>query len=101
LLPEKKKKAKGHSQAAQSMSPSQRIEAAIELGVPIFNQGDHEKCADIYSQCLTELTKDQAIDSSVRKALVQLVARVDDREATERAWLLRAALDRVYESVTR
>lgn len=100
LLPEKKQDPKSKTKSAQSISPSQRIEAAIERGVPIFNQGEHEKCADIYRQCLTDLTKDEEVEASVRKALSQLIERVDKREATERAWLLRAALDKVYESVT-
>ncbi|MGB6220592.1 MAG: CIA30 family protein [Haloferula sp.] len=100
LLPEKKTMPKNKSRAATSPSTSDRIEAAIERGVPIFNKGDHEKCADIYRQCLTNIANDESIDPAVRQALSSLIERADKTDATERAWLLRSGLDRVYEAVT-
>ena len=32
-----------------------RIGEAIELGAPLYNQGDHQGCADIYMKAITDL----------------------------------------------
>lgn len=80
-----------------AMAPAERIEAAIEEGVPIFNNGDHAKCAEIYQSCLVALSEDERIDTNVRKALSGMIERVtDQKDATRRAWMFRQGLDHVY-----
>ena len=80
-----------------AMAPAERIEAAIEKGVPIFNNGDHVRCAEIYQSCLVALSEDKRIDTNVRKALSGMIERVtDEKDATRRAWMFRQGLDHVY-----
>ena len=79
------------------MTPAELIEAAIEKGVPVFNDGDHGKCADIYAACLKMLAKDKMVEPSVRRALGDLIERSGKIENdTERAWILRTGLDHMY-----
>ncbi|MEP4079808.1 CIA30 family protein [Haloferula sp.] len=100
LLPGSTSKEKQKPATAKTIAPDRRIEGAIEKGVPVFNQGDHEKCADIYRDCLTSLASDRSLDDSVRQSLSDLIKRADHAKPTERAWLFRAGLDRVLASLT-
>ncbi|MBK1828460.1 CIA30 family protein [Haloferula rosea] len=85
-----------------AMAPADRIQAAIDKGVPIFNRGDHAKCAEIYEACLVELAKDEQMDSSVRQAMGSLIERIRKIEdATERAWMFRQGLDHIHAAVSR
>jgi uncharacterized surface protein with fasciclin (FAS1) repeats len=85
------------SKAEPDLSPERRIEAAIEKGVPIFNEGDHAKCAEIYQECLVSLAADERIDAAERTTLEELVERGKEENSDfDRAWLYRLALDRVY-----
>ena len=80
-----------------AMAPIDRIEAAIEKGVPVFNGGNHAGCAEIYEACLSALAQDEQMESSVRRAMGELVERVGKVEDdTRRAWMLRQGLDHVY-----
>jgi len=103
LLPKEEKKGRASKDSkAASMSPTEQIEAAIEKGVPVFNDGDHAGCASIYAECLMTLAKNETMDSSVRQAMTALVERiVKVEDATERAWMLRRGLDHVYAAVAR
>jgi uncharacterized surface protein with fasciclin (FAS1) repeats len=90
--------AKGEKTA--SMEPAERIEAAISRGVPVFNDGDHAQCADIYKTCLETLANDEKVDSEVRKTLGKVLERANGIEdARERAWQLRRGLDYAYHAV--
>lgn len=82
--------------------PTDRIESAISRGVPIFNGGDHAKCARIYRECLVQLATDGSIDKDVAQAMRKLVERADDVSSdTERAWILRRGLDHVHAAFDR
>jgi hypothetical protein len=94
LLPKEKKD--DAKKSASAPSPVERIEAAIDRGVPVFNEGDHEKCAAIYRECLVNLSEDEALRSDVREALSELVKHADERDPTAKAWLLRHGMDRLY-----
>ena len=71
---------------------------AIEQGVPLFNQGDADRCADIYSTAIATLllaSPDQLTDGQQRTftQALQSAQRTDDE--AERAWILRRAIDAV------
>lgn len=88
------------SKAKPDLSPERRIEAAIEEGVPVFNEGDHAKCAEIYQECLVSLAGDERIDGTMGSALKDLIARGKEETSDfERAWLYRRGLDRIYASL--
>lgn len=100
LLPKEKTKAKKAEAKKQAMTPAELIEAAIEKGVPVFNHGDHGKCADIYAACLKMLSKEEVVEPSVRRALGDLLERTGKIENdTERAWILRTGLDHMYSAM--
>jgi monofunctional biosynthetic peptidoglycan transglycosylase len=69
---------------------------AIETGVPLFNQGRADRCADVYETAILSallLAPDRLSDSQ-RSRLSQAV-RSSQRDASEsdRAWTLRKAMD--------
>ena len=77
-----------------STEPTMMIEAAIDKGVPVFNHGNHAKCAEIYQQTLVSLTKNSNVSCTVRKDLATVVARAKKTSCdTTRAWMLRKGLD--------
>jgi len=80
-------------QPSQEMVDS--ITAAIEKGVPAFNEGNPRKCARIYEDVLTEfLTQDVPVVYKRRfQAVLETAKTVED--PITRAWLFRHALDTV------
>ncbi len=85
-----------------AMSAVEQIERAIDRGVPIFNDGDPGKCAEIYKECLTGLASDQSMDPKVRTVIKGLMDQASKAETdADRAWLYRAGLDHLYSSVTK
>lgn len=100
LLPKAKSSDK-KTAAAPSKTPLERIEDAIDKGVPVFNEGNHGKCAEIYRDCMVAISKDTTVDPMVSKALRQLVERTQEiKDDTQRAWLLRSGLDHVYSALS-
>lgn len=86
--------------AASSAPPKDLIEKAIERGVPVFNQGDHEECAAIYKLCLDQLADDKRVDAGMRKTLAKILDQADETESDrKRAWIYRGALDKLYMSL--
>lgn len=80
-----------------AMGPLELIEDAIDRGVPIFNSGDHGKCADIYADCMVALAKNDQLDSRVGKAVEMLLSQSKKITSdTDRAWILRSGLDHIY-----
>lgn len=85
----------------QAMTPLARIEDAIERGVPVFNSGDHGKCAEIYRDCIEALSQDEQVDATTRKAMKGLLQHANDQgSGTERAWLYRRTLDHVHTMIS-
>lgn len=82
-------------------NPSRMIEAAIDKGVPVFNHGNHGKCADIYQQTLVSLTKSSHVSCAMRKDLAMVVDRAQKTSCdTTRAWVLREGLDHARSAMT-
>lgn len=78
-----------------------RIETAIERGVPLFNSGEAGKCAAVYEKCLAELSEDGAVDADLRKAVRRLMVKAEKmNDDVERAWIYRGGLDQLYSAVS-
>jgi NADH dehydrogenase [ubiquinone] 1 alpha subcomplex assembly factor 1 len=75
--------------------------AAIQRGVPVFNNGDPAGCVAIYSEALTVLLSEDMLEENhwskrlVKKALSQSRGE----EPTEAAWTLRRAIDALLYSL--
>lgn len=96
LLPEAKEQRK-ETASTPAISPLKQIEDAIDKGVPIFNEGDPAKCANIYRDCMIAISKDAKVDPRVGEALRALVQRTEKmHDDSERAWVLRSGLDHIY-----
>jgi hypothetical protein len=75
------------------------IESAIEKGVPIFNDGDHEGCARVYEAAARELLSlpDEQL-APLDRHQVESALAMEAADAGARAWNLRHAFDRVLEN---
>ncbi len=75
---------------------------AIEKGVPIFNKGDHAKCAEIYMDCVQNLVGDSHLDEQARQRMAAIASRAGKLHCkTTKSWMLRGALDHAYASMIR
>ncbi len=89
----------GRTQMKDNVGPD--IIAAIEKGVPTFNEGDAEGCATIYRQVLTQLSRNGHLGKqtwatqTVLRALTD--AKIQDRVSA--AWTLRRAMDAILRSL--
>jgi transforming growth factor-beta-induced protein len=91
---------KGQAAKPTSMDPLERIEAAIDKGVPAYNGGDPEKCAKIYEDCLKALAADASLEETLRTRAGDTIKRTAEHEdASRRAWIYRSALDKLYENI--
>lgn len=83
-------------------SPAQLIEMAIARGVPMFNRGDHDACADIYDVTIhaLKLMSEQKVSAKIKDILLQTTS-VDPLQSdqTARAWKLRKVLDSTYDAL--
>ena len=66
---------------------------AIELGVPLYNAGEHAACADVYAQAAAALLDmpASALSPAARAKLAS--AATAGGSGSDRAWALRRALD--------
>ncbi len=75
------------------------IEMAINKGAPLYNHGQKAACADLYEVTAASLlTMDDSLGKRQRRALE--VAMRDARNThsdSQRAWIMRDALDAVYD----
>ena len=79
------------------LKSSQLIELAIERGVPIFNSGDVAGCAAIYEVTSEALRTMECVPEESRTALGKALAEARaEKSARQRAWILRAALDKTF-----
>lgn len=100
LLPEEESISKDSVDVSTPKSPIELIESAIDRGVPIFNEGDHQGCADIYRDCLMELIATKKISGEFLGAMETLVSATNKlKDSTKRAWMLRSGLDHLYKAL--
>jgi len=75
------------------------VELAIKRGVPIFNDGKPEACAAIYEvtiAAIIDLASDAVGNDAVERLRLALAEGQAEKDATNRAWIFRRAMDRVY-----
>ena len=71
-----------------------RINRAVELGAPLYNDGDHEACFGIYKQTAVHFEKDDGMCKSVRDAFgVGLLKSETKPDFTAKAWTMRDTFD--------
>ena len=74
------------------MDAARVITSAIEIGVPLFNSGDAAACAAVYANAMVDLL--DITPATLRPKLVDaLELSSSSRDNSERAWILRRALD--------
>jgi NADH dehydrogenase [ubiquinone] 1 alpha subcomplex assembly factor 1 len=76
-----------------TVDPVRLITEAISVGVPLFNDGDADGCASVYADVVVKLC--QRVPSLSPLLHVALDRAISTRSPSERAWLLRHALDAV------
>ena len=82
--------------STQPLTPAELIELAIDRGVPLFNNGDPGACAAVYEVTCEALRIMPGVSEDSRMDLGQALAKMRDAKAdSEKAWILRYALDRV------
>ncbi len=79
----------------------ERIQEAINLGAPLYNQGHHEACFRIYEGAATGLERELACPG-IRDALGQGLLRAGTLDDfTAKAWAMRDAFDGVLDVIAR
>jgi NADH dehydrogenase [ubiquinone] 1 alpha subcomplex assembly factor 1 len=73
------------------------ISEAIDLGVPLYNSGEHGACADVYADAAQRLAQLQ-LPGETRQQLME-AAKQSAGRPTDRAWALRRALDGCLEVI--
>jgi S1-C subfamily serine protease len=74
---------------------------AIELGAPLYNQGNHEACFRIYENAVTKYERDAAC-KGVRAAFGDGLLRAQGMKSfKEKAWALRDSFDGLLEAAER
>lgn len=70
------------------------INRAIELGAPLYNDGDHEACFNIYQQTAAHFEKDNAMCKGIRDAFgAGLLRAATKGDPTRKAWAMRDTFD--------
>jgi len=75
------------------------IERAVEIGAPLFNDGNVAACAATYTMALESIAAlaADALSPAEREVLRQgLVAAAAESDVRERSWILRAAMDDLF-----
>ena len=86
------------TQPPREASAMSALTLAIERGVPLFNAGDADRCADIYTTAITTilLAAPDELNNEQTQAFVSAVQSAErEADAVERAWILRRAMDSV------
>lgn len=82
----------------KKMDVSQTIHAAIEQGVPLYNGGDAQACADVYEQAATALVSSESLSDLVRVDLRRTLLTAS-KDPSAYAWALREGFDRALEDM--
>lgn len=85
---------------AKPLTAAALIELAIERGVPLFNEGNPAACAAVYEVTCESLRTMPDVPEKMRQELAGAIVEMrGERQARQKAWILRNALDRVYTSL--
>jgi len=75
------------------------VAAAIRQGVPLYNSGNAQGCAEVYAETTRKLLNGAGGElSSSTKAVLQRAMESEPADPDARAWALRRALDAVAEA---
>ena len=75
------------------------IGLAIERGVPLYNHGQAAACAAVYEVTASSLLEFANVDADDARVLSTALAQAERTHSVQKqAWILRDALDEVYES---
>lgn len=80
----------------------QRIERCVEAGVALYNAGHHRECAALYHQTVVHLSRidGDVMPTTAQRRLKQALAALNGCDhPRENAWILRGALDAVYDEM--
>lgn len=96
------------SQVANATAPfpaaMRLIEDAVSIGAPLFNDGNEAACAATYLmavEALGRLTPERFNADERRVIRAGIAAARAEADPVERSWILRRALDSVYQSLDR
>ena len=84
----------------QSVTPQASIIAAIQQGVPLYNQGNARACADVYRDCIKSLAMRTDLNDVIKTSLNRSLKMSESKSADESAWIYRYALDKTYSTLT-
>ncbi len=78
------------------------VTRAIELGAPLYNDGDHEACYNIYKQTATHFEKDKTLCKKLRDAFGDGMLKAETKnDATAKAWAMRDTFDGLLSVIVR
>jgi transforming growth factor-beta-induced protein len=82
---------------APKLGPVGLIEKAIDIGVPLFNNGNPEACVAVYEITCESLRLLPEVPEKLRAELARSLGEIrGEHAARQKAFALRAALDRAY-----
>ncbi len=77
------------------------IQRAIELGAPLYNDGDHQACFNIYEQTAAHFEKDQKLCKGLRDSLGAGLLKAETKgDATHKAWAMRDTFDGILKVIS-
>ena len=83
--------------SANPLTPAELIELAINRGVPLFNSGSPEACAAVYEVTCEALRIMPGVSAASRSDLARSLTEMRaEKTKTQKAWILREALDRIH-----
>jgi uncharacterized surface protein with fasciclin (FAS1) repeats len=84
----------GAMRTADATAARELLALALRRGVPLFNDGQPEATAAIYEVAIRGVLNADAISAASRRTLERgLRDAAEERDASERAWVLRRAID--------
>jgi uncharacterized surface protein with fasciclin (FAS1) repeats len=85
---------------SRALTAAGLIELAIKRGVPLFNEGNEAACAAVYEVACESLRALPETSEQSRATLSEALSQMRGENSVRRkAWILRAALDQVYQNL--
>jgi serine protease Do len=86
----------------QVLAVFRSISEAIQLGAPVYNQGEHEACFVIYRKVADKYESDAKMCKGIREAFGQGLLRAEATDGfTGKAWAIRDTFDGVTDVIVR
>lgn len=84
----------------RSLTAASLIELAISRGVPLFNAGNEAACAAVYEIACESVRALPETSKKSRAVLAQALSEMrQESSAQKKAWILRTAMDQVYQNM--